>query len=43
MINNKEYYKITGVLKADFKEDVTNPIIKIATSLGGVEKDGLLT
>jgi len=29
MIKNKEYYKITGDINADFGVTVTNPIIKI--------------
>jgi len=42
MINNKEYYKITGEVTADFGVDVTNPIIKIFVTAKGVEDTGLL-
>tara|TARA_R100001463_G_scaffold28613_1_gene65536 strand:+ start:2181 stop:2525 length:345 start_codon:yes stop_codon:yes gene_type:complete len=42
MINNKEYYKITGDITADFGETITNPVIKIVVSAKGVEASGLL-
>ena len=42
MINNKEYYKITGDITADFGVSVSNPIIKIVVSAQGVEASGLL-
>ena len=42
MINNKEYYKITGDITADFGVTVTNPIMKIFVTAQGVEETGLL-
>lgn len=42
MIKNNEYYQINGTIEADFGQTVTNPIVKIATSVVGVESDGLL-
>lgn len=42
MIKNNEHYQITGTIVADFGETITNPVIKIATSVVGVESDGLL-
>jgi len=42
MIKNKEYYKITGNITADFGVTVTNPVIKIVVSAQGVEDSGLL-
>ena len=42
MINNKEYYKITGEITADFGVSVSNPIIKIVAYATSVESDGLL-
>jgi len=42
MIKNKEYYKITGDINADFGVTVTNPIIKIFVTAHGVEETGLL-
>ena len=42
MINNKEYYKITGDITADFGITVTNPIIKIFVSALNVESTGEL-
>ena len=42
MIKNKEYYKITGDITADFGVTVTNPVIKIVVSAQGVESTGNL-
>ena len=42
MIKNKEYYKITGDIIADFGVTVTNPIMKIFVTAQGVEETGLL-
>jgi len=42
MIKNKEYYKITGDITADFGVTVTNLIIKIFVTAQGVETSGLL-
>ena len=42
MIKNNEHYQITGTIVADFGETITNPVLKIATSVVGVESDGLL-
>ena len=42
MIKNKEYYKITGEINADFGVTVSNPIIKIFVTAQGVETSGLL-
>ncbi len=42
MINNKEYYKITGEVNADFGITVTDPIIKVFVTAKGVEDTGLL-
>tara|TARA_R100000278_G_scaffold53419_1_gene44789 strand:- start:1047 stop:1391 length:345 start_codon:yes stop_codon:yes gene_type:complete len=42
MIKNKEYYKITGDITADFGVTVTNPIVKIFVTAKDVEVSGLL-
>ena len=42
MIKNKEYYKITGDITADFGVTVTNPIMKIFVTAQNVETTGLL-
>ena len=42
MINNKEYYKITGEITSDFGVTVSNPIIKMVAYATSVESDGLL-
>lgn len=42
MIKNKEYYKITGEVNADFGITVTDPIIKVFVTAQDVETSGLL-
>ena len=42
MIKNKEYYKITGDITADFGITVTDPIVKIFVTAKDVETTGLL-
>ncbi len=43
MIKNKYHYQITGTLKSEHGNDVTDPIIKIDTVTDGATKTGLLT